>query len=220
MMSWKLIIEAGNRVFNINKLKNCDDNFKEYFYRNFREYLVNKYKMNSPDDLFEIIKYVLGEDSYLKGRDELKINSFNSNSSAIGGFSKWKMIVDDYYFLTEDKAIYDVEWENIIGFTGDFLDFNQMPEDLCKILFPMSNNMNEQLCSEGRNFSRNEALILLDDSEKYMEGNITFEYDLNPILDCEVNYESSIFKFLYQMGKKEGNITKNPKIQNFKMFLE
>lgn len=230
VFDWSMECQPGNRVFNINRLKKFNGEFRDLFITKFKEYLAVKYDLRSPDELFGIISYVLElvpkEQSYLFGKEELRVNE-KETGGKISGQQMWQNILDDYYALTEDKKIYEIPWDRLIGFRGEFLDFNQAPKELCAMIFPLSAEAKEELCIVDdvtrNNLSKEDVFNLLDESEKVVDGNLSLRYGFNSILDCKLGYSydntGSDFNFRYTMEKKEGNTTKEPQIEDFKMVI-
>ncbi|MCV6606942.1 MAG: hypothetical protein OIF32_01925 [Campylobacterales bacterium] len=236
LMDWKLECSPGNKEFNINMSRDFNDSFRYIYEDNFKNFLTSEYKLISTSTLFELINYSLAvtpkEESYLFGKDELKINSVDLENKKISGKDLWNKIIDDYYSLTEEKEIYKVPWDKLIGFEGEYLDFNQISPELCKIIFPIKGESDEELCVEpSKTLSQEEVLDGLDENEKTFAIGAKLYYKFNPILDCKLNYNSSdvdgTFSFRYTVSVKDSNQTQGGdsnqtqqiKVENFKMIL-
>lgn len=226
-VSGTILCKPFNRNLNVNLFRDFNDSFRATFQNKFKIALNNSYDLQDPDTLIELINYAVGatprEYSYLVNKEELEINSLNLEENKIGSFTIWNKLLSDYEKLTDDKNIYKVPWEDLVSFQGEFLDYNQMSQDLCKTVFLYSKDNDETLCGEPRNRTQKQLLDLVQDDEKILIYGLNMFFNFNTTLSCQLDYEggkaNGTFTFKYFMETKEANKTSPASLKDFTILV-
>ncbi len=213
-----LLCSAGNSRLNINRLKQLPRSFRFALEQRLKIYLSQKYELLSPDVLFELIHYALEleprHNSYLYSKEDLEINRAFDGVNKINGFVAFEKITQDYISLTSDKNIGKVAWADLIQFSGDFLDFNQMPKPLCEALFLYSKDASGELCTKPpRAKTRDEIAPLIFENEREALDKLNISFDFNPLLVCKLDYTlnkvSARLEFDYLQRQNEASVMDN-----------
>ncbi len=133
----KFTIDSNQKYLNINQLIISMKNKDNIEYTNFISYLY-RYKLRDPDFFIDILLDTIDNDTFEKNSgsgSEIVLENPIFRNGKIYNQKHFQIILDYYFSKTEDKAIYDIPFENLISFNSSLLDINFANKDIINIFF-------------------------------------------------------------------------------------
>ncbi|MDR3178255.1 MAG: hypothetical protein LBT96_04645 [Campylobacteraceae bacterium] len=195
-------IASAGGVININNLI-ANNGTNEPLY-NLLQALLYEYRVTNSHFFLSVLLDAIDRDrnerTYLS---EAALKDYRFNDGGINSKESFRYLLDYFTANGGDAKIYNIPWEEIIGFIGEDIDFNYMKEPLFTLIKKEYNL--HSLEQDGAIInSYDELNIPLDDKEKLKALKIGF---FSPRILCSVNFfylkQTKSFNFLYDMESKK-----------------
>jgi hypothetical protein len=201
-MSIVVDVSSAGGVININNLILSNNATNEPLY-NLLQTLLYEYKVTNSNFFLSILLDAIDEDKNERVyASEAALQDYKFNDGGINSKESFNYILDYFTANGGDAKIYNIPWEDIIGFFGKDTDFNYIKEPLFALIKKEYNL--HSLEQDGIISSYDELRLSLDDKEKLKALNIGF---FSPRVFCSVNLfyleQTKTLNFLYDMESKK-----------------
>jgi hypothetical protein len=194
------ITSAGGAI-NINNLI-ANNSTNEPLY-NLLQALLYEYGVTNSNFFLSILLDAIDADKNERAyASEAALKDYRFNDGGINSKESFRYLLDYFTANGGDAKIYNIPWEEIIGFIGDDIDFNYIKEPLFALIKKEYNL--HSLEQDGIVSSYDELRLPSSDKEKLKALNIGF---FSPRILCSVNFfymkQTKSFNFLYDMESKK-----------------
>ncbi|MDR2342807.1 MAG: hypothetical protein LBD84_07210 [Campylobacteraceae bacterium] len=195
-------IDSAGGVININNLILDNNNINEPLY-NLLQSLLREYQVINANFFFSLLLDAIDKDKNERTyTSEAALKDYRFNDGGINSKESFRYLLDYFVANGGDAKIYNIPWEDIIGFSGQNIDFNYIKEPLFTLIKKEYNlhslNQDEIIGSYDK------LNISSGDKEKLGALNIGF---FSPRILCSIELfyleQAKSFNFLYDMGSKK-----------------
>jgi hypothetical protein len=195
-------ISSAGGVINVNNLILGNDTINEPLY-NLLQSLLNEHRVVNSNFFLALLLDAIDKDKDERVyASEAVLKSGKFTDGRINSKESFNYLLDYFVANGGDARIYNIPWEDIIGFWGSDIDFNYMKEPLLALIKKEYNL--HSLEQDGILSSYDELQLPLEDKEKLKTLNIGF---YSPRIFCNMNFfylkQTKSFNFLYDLQSKK-----------------
>ena len=216
----KFSIDSEHKYLNINSLavKLKDKSSEEY--NQFIDYLY-KYRVRDPEFFVDIILDTIDKDKFeinSGSGSEIVINDPIFRNGKIYSAKHFKMIVDYYFEITADKAIYDIQFNKLLTYSASSIDINFATKELLEMIFFDADQYSlEKIIKHNKIYEKLDELPFDDNYKKDISKgrfghSFIFESKIIKVI-ADLNYKNQFIsnvEFLYN--------TKTKKLTDYKIL--
>ncbi|MDR0665900.1 MAG: hypothetical protein LBF71_00660 [Campylobacteraceae bacterium] len=196
-----LDISSAGGVINVNNLILNNNGTNEPLY-NLLQTLLYEYEVANSNFFLSVLLDAIDTDKEERTyASEAALKGYRFSDGGINSKESFDYLLDYFTINGGDAKIYDIPWEEIIGFVGKDVDFNYIKEPLFALIKKEYNLYSLQ--KDGIISSYDELYISSSDKEKLKALNIGF---FSPRIFCNMNFfymkQAKSFNFLYDMESK------------------
>lgn len=130
-------IDSMHKYLNINVLAKMMIKKDNKIYDDFISYLY-KYNLREPEFFVDLLLDTIDKDNIeinSGSHSEISINNPRFRNGKIYNKTHFQIILDYYYFETNDKSIYNIPFDSIVAFNSSEIDINFATKELLKMFF-------------------------------------------------------------------------------------
>ncbi|MDR2790120.1 MAG: hypothetical protein LBB59_04020 [Campylobacteraceae bacterium] len=201
-MSIMIDIKSGGGVINVNNLILSNNETNEPLY-NLLQSLLQEYQVVNANFFLSILLDAVDADKNERTyASEAALRDYRFDDGGINSKESFLYLLDYFEAKGGDARIYNIPWEDIVGFVGEDIDFNYIKEPLL-ILIKKEYNLISLNRGELLN-SYDELNIPNEGKEKLKALNVGF---FSPRIVCSINLfymkQTMSLNFLYDIKSRK-----------------
>ncbi|MDR2081546.1 MAG: hypothetical protein LBP54_06645 [Campylobacteraceae bacterium] len=195
-------INSAGGLVNINKLILSNNETNEPLYTLLQN-LLQEYQIANANFFLSILLDAVDADKNERAyASEAALRDYKFADGGINSKESFMYLVDYFAAKGGDARVYNIPWEDIVGFVGEDIDFNYIKEPLLSLI-KKEYNLNSLYQEEILN-SYDELNIPSESKEKLKALNIGF---FSPRILCSINLfymkQTMSLNFLYDIKSKK-----------------
>ncbi|MDR1460729.1 MAG: hypothetical protein LBI78_03715 [Campylobacteraceae bacterium] len=195
-------ISSAGGVININNLISNDNRINEPLY-NFLQSLLYEYRVINSNFFLSILLDAIDIDKNERTyASEASLQNYKFSDGGIDSKESFNYLLDYFVANGGDARIYDIPWEDVIGFVGISIDFNYIKEPLFTLIkkeYNLHSLNQDEIVS-----SYDELMISSSDREKLTNLGIGF---FSPKILCSMSFfylgQTKLLNFLYDIRSEK-----------------
>ncbi|MDR0408464.1 MAG: hypothetical protein LBH45_06095 [Campylobacteraceae bacterium] len=195
-------IASAGSVININNLILSNNDINEPLY-NFLQNILYEYRVTNSNFFLSVLLDAIDKDKNERTyASEAALQSYKFSDGGINSKESFSYLLDYFVANGGDAKIYNVPWEEIVGFFGKDIDFNYIKEPLFTLIkkeYNLHSLTQDEIIS-----SYDELAISASDKNKLRALNIGF---FSPRIFCSMSFfysgQTKLLNFLYDMETKK-----------------
>jgi hypothetical protein len=195
-------INSAGGLININNLILSNNKTNEPLY-NLMQSLLQEYQVTNANFFLSILLDAIDTDKNERTyASEAALRDYKFGDGGINSKESFMYLLDYFAAKGGDARIYNIPWEDIVGFVGEDIDFNYVKETLSTLIkkeYNLSSLHQDEILN-----SYDELNIPSDGKEKLKALNIGF---FSPRILCSINLfymkQTMSINFLYDMKSKK-----------------
>lgn len=121
---------------NINRLLNADGTENDPYIAVWMN-IFKRYPIGEPEMLLKLVLDTIDTDSLERGTDtEISWSIADFKNGSIKDMRTFQQIIERYVFLSGDRTVLKIPWNDFIGFEGDKMDINAVNAATLTLLIP------------------------------------------------------------------------------------